>query len=831
MAIHGYPGGVISSTAPTISTTSASGVWTLDDQLQNANNWPSANNIARSLRFNSADSAYLSRTASATGSKQIFTFSGWIKLGLLGSQYASGYRLLTGPGSGIIFWLLMNSSDQLVIYTNGSGAGLTTTQVFRDVSSWYHIVIAVDTTQATSTNRIKLYINGSQVTAFSGTATYYAQNDNVQINTSGETYYIGANNTNTFNGYMADVRFIDGQALTPSSFGFFDSNNIWQPLNYAGAYGTNGFRLDFLDNSGTTATTLGKDTSGNGNNWTPNNFSVTAGAGNDSLVDTPTPYGSDTGAGGEVRGNIATWSPITGTSNVTLSNGNLDASTANTCHTVSTIGMTTGLWYWEITQIANGGNAGIYRFDAPVTNRLPNVANQAYVYNGNGYVYDGQANPVGSQYSTYTTNDVISFAFDATNGKLYVAKNGTWQNSGNPAAGTGAVVTGITTSSLWFAGVADGGGSTTSWTANFGQRPFSYTAPSGYKALCTTNLPTPTIQNGATAFSTLLYTGTGSTLSISGVGFQPDFGWFKRRNVAAAHFLFDAVRGAGKYLWSNATDAEGNDASATLQSFNSNGYTMGNTAGMNNNGDTYVVWNWKAGGTGVSNTAGSITSTVSANQTAGFSVVTYTGTGANATIGHGLGATPKIIIVKRRSSTGNWHSAFDLPGLSWSWGTDYLLINSTIAKQNNDPSSMFRQAPTSSVFSVGTNAEMNSSGGTFVAYCFSPVEGYSAFGSYTGNGSNDGVFVYTGIRPRYLMIKRTDNIGNWNILDTARLSYNIETGALYANASEAEGTFKPLDILSNGFKLRNNDVYWNTSGGTYLYMAFAENPFKIARAR
>ena len=842
MPIHGYPGGVISATPPSVTVNGASGVFTTEQQMQyqTAGNWPMPlTQISRSLRFNSADSAYLNRTPASASNRKTWTWSGWIKRSALtGNQALFSANGNVGTSD---YFVLSFENTSNVLRFDGYWGGATrhlrdTVSVYRDVSAWYHIVLSVDTTQATDTNRLLVYVNNVNYPfSTSVIGSWPAQNSDGGIN-SNILHEIGrraVNNDYSLNAYLTEVNFIDGLALTPASFGVTDpATGVWGPRQYTGPYGTNGFYLNFSDNSGTTSTTLGKDYSGNGNNWTPNNFSVTAGAGNDSLVDTPTPYGTDTGAGGEVRGNYATWNPVTGTSNVTLSNGNLDASTAVTCHTVSTIGMTTGLWYWEITQIANGGNAGIYRFDAPVTNRFPNVSNQAYVYNANGYVYDGQANPVGSQYSTYTANDVVGIAFDATNGKLYVAKNGTWQNSGNPAAGTGAVVTGITTSSLWFAGVADGGGSTTSWTANFGQRPFAYTAPSGFKALCTQNLPTPTI--GATSstqanryFDVVLRTSAGTAgSSVTSLNFQPDFVWDKTRSIVGGHYLEDAVRGAGKYLQSNTTGAEGTD-NTYITAFTSNGFTIG--TGDWTAGTTLVDWCWKANGAGSSNTAGTITSTVSANTTAGFSVVTWSAQSTAGTVGHGLGVAPSMIIMKPRDSATGWFVYHKNSPKSGS-ATDYLVLNSTAAATGN--STVFSTAPTSTVFDPGTGFTTGNGYGSMLAYCFAEVAGYSAFGSYTGNGSTDGVFIYTGFRPRYIMIKRTNTTGNWIIYDAARNPANLANNYLYANASDAAVTDTPgVDLLSNGFKNRNDYGDANFNGSTYVYAAFAEVPQKFSLAR
>jgi hypothetical protein len=369
---------------------------------------------------------------------------------------------------------------------------------------------------------------------------------------------------------------------------------------------------------------------------------------------------------------------------------------------------------------------------------------------------------------------------------------------------------------------------------NFGQRPFTYTPPSGFVALNTFNLPTPTI--GATAstqanrnFDATLYTGNGTSQSVVNAGgFQPDWVWIKMRSGAAGNELFDSARGANIVLFSNATNAESN--SGTMSAFNSNGFTavyQASDVSTNNNGSTYVGWQWKANGAGVTNTAGSITSTVSANTSAGFSVVTYTGNGTNgATVGHGLGVAPKMIFIKRRDVSSSW-----LVYNSNIGATNFLSLNLT---DSSTASALpfNNTAPTSSVFSLGTSGGTNSNTNTFVAYCFSEVAGYSKFGSYTGNGSTDGTFVYTGFRPRYVMVKLSSVAGeNWYPLDSSRNTYNPESNWLTANDNFAEGVSVFFDFVSNGFKIRVSDQYVNLSGATYIYMAFAESPFKYANAR
>jgi hypothetical protein len=790
-------------------------------------------NIERSLRFNSADSAYLNRTPGSAGNRKTWTVSFWLKKSIIetrtavcGNPDASG---LNGT------YIEFNTSDLNVgdYGTSSWNWFLATYDVFRDPSAWYHFVIAVDTTQATASNRVKIYVNNRQITVFDSTTypslnadTFWNNNQAASIGRLGQYdgFYL--------NGYLTDFYNIGGQQLDPSSFGENDTDTgVWKPKAYTGSYGTNGFKLTFSDNSGTTATTLGKDSSGNGNNWTPNNFSVTAGAGNDSLVDTPTPYGSDTGAGGEVRGNYATFNPLKSNSTTaTFSNGNLVASYPSGSAggvAMATMAVSSGKWYWEVLI---GGTDGSTQPKLGVlspsvlteTSVSTDVSTLGYAYSRNGTKWIVGSNT--SYGSAFTTNDVIGFALDMDAGTLTCYLNNISQ--GTLASGlTGPLAPAMT---------GYNPGTAITLTANFGQRPFAYTAPSGFKALCTTNLPTPAI--GATAstraddyFDTSLYTGNASALTVTNSGMQPDFLWLKRRDGGGTHhYLIDAVRGTNKLLFSSLTNAELTD-STYLTSFNSNGFTLGvGDTGTNANGGTYVAWNWKANGSGSTNTAGSITSTVSANTTSGFSIVTYTGTGANATVGHGLGAVPKMIIVKGRSNTYGWvvwhRSIYD------SNSSNYLVLSSTAAA-GADSSYFTTTAPTSSVFSLGTGVASNQSSQTFVAYCFAEVAGYSRFGSYTGNGSADGPMIFTGFRPRWIMVKGSTATTNWTVIDTARDTYNACKLGLYPNLSNAESDPGAFDILSNGFKIRHTFSDSNGNGNTYIYAAFADHPFKYALAR
>jgi hypothetical protein len=327
-------------------------------------------------------------------------------------------------------------------------------------------------------------------------------------------------------------------------------------------------------------------------------------------------------------------------------------------------------------------------------------------------------------------------------------------------------------------------------------------------------------------FTTTLYTGTGATRSVTNTAnagdFRPDWVWIKARSFAESHMLYDSTRGATKDLRSDGSNAE-NTNTTGLTSFDTNGFSTGSMQNVNKNTSTYVAWQWKAnGGTTSSNTDGSITSTVQANTTAGFSIVTYTGTGANTTVGHGLGIKPQFIIVKNRTDGSNWEvysEALD------NTGNTYLSLNGSVGGESDF--NMFNDtAPTTSVFSVGTRNETNGSNDNIVAYCFRSIQGYSKFGSYVGNGNANGTFVYTGFKPAWIIVKRTDGGSTgWLIYDTARDTFNEADAVLQAHVTTAEVTAADIDILSNGWKFRTTDVAVNGSGATYIYAAFAESPF------
>ena len=738
--------------------------------------------ISRSIRLNSADSAYFSRVPGTASNRKTWTWSAWVKRSALGVNAALFGRQQSDDTNTLD--IRFGPGDTLRL-ANFYSYLLETTQVFRDTSAWFHLVLALDTTQATANNRARMYVNGVEVTQF-GARTNPTQNADLAINST-TLHHLGATvsgggATYYFPGYLTNIHFIDGQALDPSSFTETDATTGQLiPKTYTGSYGTNGFNLLFADNSAATATTLGKDSAGS-NNWTPNNLSVTAGAGNDSLVDSPTNYGTDTGVGGEVRGNYCTWNPLI--NGDTAANGNLDVTndTARGTHKLLDYNA-----YWEITSIGGTTTAGVVS-DGGTTNTTT-------IANGKTY---------GFKLSTAGALEYIN-----------ITDSGSFTS----------ITTGLTGIRFPYASAA----ASTTGSLNAGQRAFAYTAPSGFKALCTTNLPAPLVTKSNTVMDVITYTGTGSSLTLpngsstpTSIAFTPDFVWLKGRSGATDHAIYDSVRDVQKDLVSNSTAAETTQTTG-LTAFGTNTFTVGSLAKLNTSSATYVGWAWDAGTSTVSNTQGSITSQVRANASAGFSVVTFTGAGGSQTVGHGLGVTPSLVIAKNRASTNSWAVWFT--GFT---ANEYLNFNSTAAKSTF--STQWGSTPTSTVIGVA-DSSVNGNGNGIVAYCFAPVIGYSNGFSYTGNGSADGSFVYLGFRPRLIMLKRSDSTSNWTLLDTSREGYNVDNDPLYPNLVTAEPTTDLLDITSNGFKLRTTDASVNASAGTYIGFAWAEMPFNYSRAR
>ncbi len=792
--------------------------------------------IDQSIRFNDDDSARLARTVSSSGSLTTWTLSGWIKRGKYTvNTNGQWFPVFSASAGSTAYDAPFNFND---VSTGGAfnvyigGYQWRTSALARDTSAWYHVVTVWDSSNGTASDRMRLYINGERVTDFSISATP-SSGANSRWNSSsyshhriGNLNYNGGETTYIFDGYLAEINFVDGTALDPTSFGEYNADGVWIPIQYDGSYGTNGFYI-----TGATASDLGEDFSGNSNDFTSSGLATT-----DQMLDTPTK-------------NFCTLNPIEPNwgGAVTLSDGNLAlAGTAatvwnNAVATFKTL-PSTGKWIWASEPNTSGAGRG----DPWIVNETGLASRNNYVYiDANGWETTFDTASVkaslnnGASITTshsYGAGDFNVVCFDADTKKLWFglfdvsASELKFQDSsggltGDPAAGTNQTYT--LTGNEFSIGFATYTGR--SGVVDFGQSNLlsQFTAPTDFKTLCTTNLPTPSITDGSAYFQTSLWNGNSSTQTITQSGnstFEPGMIWSKGRNNIQEHVIFDQVRGTTKYIQTDNTGAEGTQSGVTA--FNSDGFDLGSWAVSNGSGQTHVGWQWKANGAGSSNTDGSITSTVSNNSTAGFSIGTYTGIGtgpgdASGTVGHGLGISPGMIIIKDLTAATEWyvwHQGMSNPAQS------FIYLNTTGAAQTST-ATWDNTAPTSSVFSIGWDTNVNTSGNSHVFYAFAEIPGYSSIGSYTGNSSTDGTFVYTGFKPSFILTKNINTADQWGIRDATRNPFNVTDKLLNPNAATAETSSSTgyIDILSNGFKPRSSDSNINTQ--TIIYMAFAEHPF------
>lgn len=828
--------------------------------------------LQRSLRFKS--SGYLYRTFTSDSlSRKKFTFSFWFKKGA-GTSFQ---RFLTAAdavsANAVILDLGIVTNDALTFGFGGAATNYTTTtQLFRDPAAWYHIVLVVDTTSATATitgsptDRIRIYVNGVQVTAFAST-TVPTQNLDTQVYTAA-----GATTSKrvggSVNGLMTDFYYIDNQTLLPTAFGAYNPNtSVWSPIAYTGTFAGNSYYLKF-DNP-TSTVTLGNDSSGLGNNWVNSTgISVTAGVTYDSMLDVPT-LTSGISCNYPVINNISTV-----TTSVAAA-ANLETSSLATQALVTTMRMDTGAYYWE------------FQFSAATAAQLVGV-------------YKTSATTV----TLTPTTNVIGVRFDANAGTLDYTTDGTNYTS---------IATGLT-GGRYFPYAA----STTNAKViyvNFGQRPFSYAIPTGYTRLNAYTINTA-VPNSAKAFATTTYTGNNSTQTISntrnGSSFQPDIVWGKSRSSAVSNVVYDSVRGTTKQIITDSTAAQTTQATG-LTAFTSSGFTSGALAELNSNLSTYYAFQWSAGGgvtswnfdgtltrtatmtiaspcvvtltsngfsagqavqftttgalptgvtagvtyyagniatntfnlydteanaitggaTGRVNTSGTQSGThtcehaskISVNKQTGVSIVSYVGVGANTTVGHGLGAVVDCAIIKSTTSVTNWPVYHKGIG-----NTNYLLFNGT-GISTADSTYWNNTTPTSSVISLGTNSTLNSNGVSYIMYAFATVPGFSSFEGYTGDGATSGLFLYTGFKPRFAIFKQTSFTRSWITLNPAGQVYNVQGPYLFANTNASEGAVTTLmDFVSNGIKMRAGNLNTNSNAGTYVYMAWAESPFKYGLA-
>ena len=724
--------------------------------------------IANSLIFNDGDSPYMRRTPSGAGNRKTFTISFWVKRCQLGVLQIICTQGADHNNATVISF---DTSNRFKFSHNDSGSAtytVTSNRTFEDTSKFYHLLASVDTTQSTASDRVKLYVDGDLITSFAS-SSYPSQDFDLDFNSTGTIAVSGQIPSGTlypFDGYLTEINLVDGTALTPDTFGLTDtSTGRWIPKALTGiTYGTNGFRLQFGSSSA-----LGDDTSGNNND-----FSVSNLVAGDQTTDSPTQ-------------NHATWNPNPNTGG-TLSEGNLKLVTANSGYSVklATLKPKSGKYYAEFTIGAENGGLliGVQELATAPSSSSTTFpqGDGSFAWRGsNGYVFNGGSSSVAG--STYTTGDVVALALDLDNQVLKFYKNNSLDNT-----------IGLTGKDV---GIAVGDFGNTQYgtvTANFGQKSFTYTPPTGFVALQQDNLPE-------------------TAKGISGMV------WIKNRDETRSHVIYDSSRGAGQKLQPDKTNADTLNVDGVTK-FLKGGVAVGSQNQSNDAGDGHVAWNWVAnGGTTATNNDGSLTSTVQVNQTAGFSIVQ--GKYFDGTLGHGLSQTPEWIIYKETSPNTNnwfvWHK--DLPSSNY-----YLTLNSSAA-QANYGSTLF--APTSTTFATNLATVTNRDA---IAYCWHGVEGFSKFGQYSANNSTDGPFVYLGFKPKFLVIKSSAAI-SWYVIDATRSPINPVTAGLTVDNSQAEFTNQfTIDFLSNGFKIRNSNSGYgastnSTSHSPYYYMAFAEHPF------
>ena len=790
--------------------------------------------IKRSLRFNGepGDDHYLERTPSSAGNRQVCTFSCWTKRSNINVNHclASAYSANNNNDNISLNLRSFGSGDcefRVVGYYNNFRI---TNNKFRDPSAWLHLVVAFDTTQSSADDRIKVYFNGVQETSFS-TSGSVTQNMNIAFNAA-SVHRIGTQSnaiSNTADGYIAEVNFIDGYQYDPSYFGFTDPvTNIWMPKRYEGIYGTNGYYLDFSDNS--SAAALGIDKSPNGNDFTVNNISVSAGTGDDSSLDTPS-------------NNFATLSSLAKDSQTTLSNGNLQAAGSQTStYNINTQGnfvASSGKWYYEVEFTSGSGSCAV-GWIRPTLNHDDNpTLGGGIVYRPTNGDYIDLAGNTPTGKPTTSTGTVIQVAIDLDAGKIWFGSGGTYFESGDPSAGTNAAMT-FTGGDETLSPVVRTMAAT--FNFNFGQRDYSYTVPTGFKSLRFKNLSllSPSVASVLRPkkhFDVKYYTGqnTSSLYNVTGLEFPPDLVIAKARNTNIGHIFIDTVRGNDRQIETPDTSAEVTRGSAAYRFLN-DGFAV-STVGNLNNPNNYAAFCWRAGGNSntfnvdgkgyttaaaAGITDGSIALTgASVNTDAGFSIVKYTSPNSSSdqTVGHGLGKKPDWILVKNLDNSFNWDIYHSGKGYN----------SSLIFTASTTRSGAFAAEPTSTVFHTKTNYTHNSTH-EYVAYCWTEIPGYSKFGTYTGNDNDDGPFVNLGFSPAWVMVKCTSNSEHWNI-------------PLFTNGDRANGTVKfispnltndernmddnpGIDFLSNGFKVRTSDgnMSRDNGAGNFIYMAFAEQP-------
>ena len=867
--------GIAPSDASPFGETNDDGIWIPKDpsDTDNIADWGGSNSFwlkfadATNLGFNSRPTAvtavaetykidkslwldgsadYLSRTPSSTGTPKTQTFSFWTKANVISGDTAvfgawpddsnHSYIDFNGGGTGIL---------RTAVQVSGSNKlDLQSTTVYRDTTAWKHWLFVYDFTNGVSTGRCRVYRNGVRINAF-GTATYPATTDTPHWATSGTPETIGAVKPSSpvwfANIYLADFIRLDGYAAEPTDFGGWSATGDWVPIDptsfVTSNKGTNGFHLDFADPSAP-----GNDISGNNNDF----------AANGTIATTQTTTDSPTNTSGDNEGNYITFSQIDKNSNITLAGGNLTVTNTGAASfqgaiatqripnsgkhyfevtlpgTLSNqyIGVVNEANKWDFVTAADGStSAGFYGF-------YPVTSTSSKVDNGSSSSYGGS---IGN-------GSVLGFAIDKDNNEMYVSDDGTFLASSNPVTRASPMLSSLP-DDLYVAMTAHNSGGH-SLIFNFGQTAFAGSIPSGYVRLNTSELAAPTVTDPRKYFATSLWVGTGTEgkatracFDSTGTAWTPDFAWIKNRSTASTDWVIaDVVRGVTKNLFSNNGNIE--DTGTRTTGFIEGGAVVGASNFTNKSGDNQVGYFLKAGGavSAGNNTTGSIATTVSAADHGGFSIATWTGNGsAGATIGHGLSRKPAMGIFKRKSLAQDWavyHEGSDASAPE----DKYLNLNLTDGV--GDATWLNDTAPTTSIWTLGTSGYVNTSSETFVGYFFARTPGLIGIGSYIGNGLSDGAMVVvddgaSGFRPAWVLIKRISGTHNWRLWDAARSPFNVVDDYLTPSAGNAEagpGVGKDLDFIANGFKLRTTDTDMNAVG-TYVYLAFAGEPFNLARAR
>ena len=838
----------------------------------------------QSLRFNDDNSHHLTFTPGSASGQTKCTISAWVKRCNLGSEHVIFHA---GTASGNRGHLRFNSDNTLEwAYYNGSSwiLDVNTTAVYRDTTNWYHIVARLDTTDGTA----DIYVNGTIQTLQTSTKPSSSQNTSFGENVEHQIGERGYGTTSYFDGYLSEVNFINGTDLTASSFGE-TKNGVWIPKAYSGSYGTNGFRLTFeADGTSTTTqgntaqTNIGDDQSSNGNNFAVQNL-----VGADSnLPDCPENNFCVMKSAAVDQQNRAT--PSDGNLKVT------NPGSVGWGVQTATFAVSSGKWWYEACasgSIGIGYNIGYQNVDTYYDAAADGQAEGSFFYYGTtssgAYYYVGTAdsgtvdNDVDTTVgTTFVAGNVVGIALDLDSSpptvQHYVDGSAVGSAKEIPSGNTLTPYLGLYSASAvttlnfgqdpTFGGISVDGTSADATDSN-GKGKFYDTPPTGFLALCSANLPDVTVgpDNDTQAddyFNAIIYTGDGNDDRVitqgsdsKSIGFQPDITWLKNRsNAGNNHILTDSSRGGDQPINSDGNYAESTQTNK-LEAFVTGGFRLGQSVHSSVNSDThtYVAWNWFIGTTptatnsesaGATPTAGSVkidsvnksdalagtipAQSINANTTAGCSIVLYEGTGANATVAHGLSSAPKVIMVKNRASTQNW-CVYHGDNTS-APATEILHLN--LDNDTSDDDTFWNDtAPTSTVFSVGSQNNANKDGENHVAYCFVETAGFSKFGTYKGMAN--GAYIHTGFTPAFIMVKRTDTSDNWAIYDNARDTYNVRDSYLLADTDAEEATYSTaiVDFLSNGFKWRGTVNFGNNSSGTYVYIAFAENPFKFSNAK